>query len=196
MNDIRICFFGDSFTHGVGDPEHRGWVGRLKFSDQEKTELTLYNLGIRRNTSEDIKQRWQSEAQLRFPEQSDNRLVFSFGVNDTVLEDGQFRISENTSISNTREILRKARSSYKTIMIGPPPIDDDKQNQRIHSLDMALHHICVELEIPYLSIFEDLADDPIWMNEVAKQDGAHPQAEGYAKLASLVENWHSWWFNK
>lgn len=194
MKDIRICFIGDSFVHGVGDPEQRGWVGQLDSIRQSKEDITLYNLGIRRNTSADIKQRWQTEVQQRFPEQTDNRLVFSFGVNDTVLEDGQFRLDENTSIDIAREILKKASASYKTLMIGPPPIDDSAQNQRIHSLDMAFHHVCVEIDVPYLSIFEDLADDSIWMSEVAKCDGAHPQAAGYSQLASLVENWHAWWF--
>lgn len=29
LGDIRICFIGDSFVRGVGDPAHRHWVGRV-----------------------------------------------------------------------------------------------------------------------------------------------------------------------
>jgi hypothetical protein len=27
--ESRICLVGDSFVQGIGDPEHRGWVGRV-----------------------------------------------------------------------------------------------------------------------------------------------------------------------
>ncbi|MGY4098205.1 hypothetical protein ACW2Q0_01365 [Nocardia sp. R16R-3T] len=27
-NDLRVCFIGDSFVAGVGDPQGLGWVGR------------------------------------------------------------------------------------------------------------------------------------------------------------------------
>jgi hypothetical protein len=29
QRDLRACFVGDSFVAGVGDPDHRGWVGRI-----------------------------------------------------------------------------------------------------------------------------------------------------------------------
>lgn len=194
MNDTRLCFFGDSFTNGTCDPEKRGWVGRLQSLQQP--HITVYNLGIRGNTSSDILERWQREATLRLPEHTDNRLVFSFGVNDTTIVDGQFRLSEMQSIDTGKQILDTAKSSYKTIMIGPPPISDASQNERIHSLDMALHRLCVEIDVPYLSVFEDLADNDIWMEQVARNDGAHPKAAGYSEFAKLVENWHAWWFKK
>lgn len=39
-----VCFVGDSFVAGFGDPEHRGWVGRVAAG----SAATVYNLGIRR----------------------------------------------------------------------------------------------------------------------------------------------------
>lgn len=29
MDDLRVCFVGDSFVAGVGDPEQLGWAGRV-----------------------------------------------------------------------------------------------------------------------------------------------------------------------
>ncbi|WP_255593443.1 hypothetical protein [Sulfurovum sp. TSL1] len=42
-----------------------------------------------------------------------------------------------------------------------PPIDDEKQNKTIRELDIQYQALCNALEIPYLSIFEKLANDQI-----------------------------------
>ena len=74
---MRICFIGDSFVQGTGDDACLGWVGRVCAAlRQQGRDLTSYNLGIRRDTSADIRQRWQREAQLRLPAEHDGRLVF------------------------------------------------------------------------------------------------------------------------
>ncbi|MFF4606521.1 GDSL-type esterase/lipase family protein [Streptomyces sp. NPDC001339] len=87
--DLRICFIGDSFVQGIGDPEHRGWVGRVLAVT--RGDITAFNLGIRRDTSEDVLRRCWREALPRTLPGADNRLVISFGSNDTVQEDGTVR---------------------------------------------------------------------------------------------------------
>ena len=64
--DVRICFIGDSFTNGTGDETCLGWAGHLSTEaiTDERT-ITYYNLGIRRNTSKDILQRWEQECAQR-----------------------------------------------------------------------------------------------------------------------------------
>ena len=82
---MRICFIGDSFVAGAGDDDCLGWPGRLcAAARQAGHDLTLYNLGIRRDTSADIAARWEAEARARLPAEHDGRLVFLFGVNDCV----------------------------------------------------------------------------------------------------------------
>jgi lysophospholipase L1-like esterase len=99
--DLRICFIGDSFVNGTNDPECLGWTGRVAASAQRKGyNLTSYNLGIRRETSNDIAQRWLHEARLRLPDGCKPFVVFSFGVNDTTLESGKVRIAEAQSVEN------------------------------------------------------------------------------------------------
>lgn len=56
--DLRVCALGDSFVAGFGDPECRGWLGRVA---ARGAPMTLYNLGIRRQTSPEIRARWKSE---------------------------------------------------------------------------------------------------------------------------------------
>ncbi len=50
--DLRVCFLGDSFVAGVGDPEHLGWVGRVAArTNRGGQPLTAYGLGVRRETA-------------------------------------------------------------------------------------------------------------------------------------------------
>jgi len=195
MSDMRICFIGDSFVNGTGDPEKLGWTGRLcAWAETPEREVTCYNLGIRRNTSEDILARWENECIARLNEMGDTRFVFSFGVNDCIMENGTLRVAPGQSLANARVILAKAAAMRPTLMIGPPPIDDDTINGRIRSLDTALSDLCKELDIPYLSVFETLLASPLWKKEVASNDGAHPKAAGYAYLAERIHEWKAWWF--
>ncbi len=193
MRDVRICYVGDSFVNGTGDPTRLGWTGRVSASSQNNNlDITYYNLGIRRETSEDILKRWELECQLRLPKVSENKVVFSFGVNDTVIEDGQRRVSLENSIENARTILLKASKQYDVIMIGMPPINDDEQNKRIKELDSKYQELCNALNIPYLSTFNRLLHDKVWRDEVALNDGAHPRDKGYEILADFVKNWSGW----
>ncbi len=195
MEDIRICFVGDSFVNGTGDPEKLGWAGRLcAEAENEKREITCYNLGVRRNTSGDILARWEGEYRARLAEGADMRLVFSFGVNDCTMEGEALRVAPEKSLQNAREILSTAAALYPTLMIGPPPIDDAEINRRVRSLDGSLQQLCSEIGVPYLSVFDPLDALPLWAEEVASNDGAHPRSAGYAVLARLVSEWEAWWF--
>ncbi len=74
-------------------------------------------------------------------------------------------------------------------MIGPPPVADPVQNDRIAALDGRF----AEAAFPYVSVFDALLAEPGWMREVRLGDGAHPGAEGYDLLAELVlPAWHAW----
>jgi lysophospholipase L1-like esterase len=191
--DIRICFIGDSFVNGTGDEEKLGWAGRLcALSEHQHCQITYYNLGIRRNTSTDIKNRWAHECRARLPETSENHIVFSFGVNDTVIENNTQRVNKETSIENAKLMLSQASKSYKTLMIGPPPIDNPEQNIRIQTLDQAFQSVCKTLSIPYLSVINQLLAEPIWLKEVSSNDGAHPKSKGYSFLAHLIKSWEQW----
>ena len=181
---MRICFFGDSFVNGTGDPDFLGWVGRV-CARSSVPDLTAYNLGIRRDTTSDIAARWRDEATRRLPDEVDGRLVFSFGVNDAVQ-------GKTDTLANARAILAEASAWKPTLMIGPAPIEDAGVNVRVAALSQSLGRLCAELGAPFLPVFDPLAASPLWMAEVASQDGAHPGANGYELLAGLVSGWSAW----
>lgn len=120
---MRICFIGDSFVNGTGDPECLGWAGRIcAVACNLGHDITYYNLGVRGDTSTDIKARWLKEVSGRLSTKYDGSIVFSFGVNDITLENGKTRVEFSTSIENTRNILREAGQLFPVLMIGPPQL--------------------------------------------------------------------------
>lgn len=196
--DIRICFVGDSFVNGVGDLTYLGWTGRLcQNLAAQGFAITYYNLGVRRETSVDIDGRWELETTPRLPKGCDNRIVFSFGTNDTTRENGQQRVSEQDSLKHCRQILSMASQQYLTFMISPPPIADAQQNIRTKQLCEDFLRVCEELEIPFLDIFTPLSQSTVWQAALEGGDGAHPSGEGYAEIVRLIQSWASWktWFN-
>lgn len=197
LPQVRICFVGESFVNGTGDPECLGWTGRICVSANKKGyDITYYNLGVRRETSTELKNRWFKETTYRLPKDYDGRVVFSFGVNDTTTENGKTRVALTESIANIRTILSEAKQLYPVLMVSPPPIADKKQNRRIAELSKQFALVCHELSVPYLDVFSWLENSTVWIDEVRNNDGAHPKAAGYAEFAQIVENWDAWlnWF--
>ncbi|GCF12026.1 GDSL-type esterase/lipase family protein [Dictyobacter arantiisoli] len=193
MKHMRICFVGDSFVNGTGDPTALGWAGRLCVAAQRQGhEITYYNLGIRGQTSRQIAQRWQAEVVARLPKDSDGRIVFSFGANDIILEEGEVRVPFAESLQNTRHILTTAQQLFPTIMVGPPPLLEDDLNQRLATLSQQFGAVCEAVEVPYLEVFPSLQHSQTWKEEVAANDGAHPRTAGYDLLARLVQEWSAW----
>lgn len=190
---MRICFVGDSFVNGTGDPEYLGWTGRICRAARRKgLDITYYNLGIRRNTSADIALRWLEEVSRRLPEECNGRVVFSFGVNDTTLEEGKTRINFQNSIENASKILTEANPLFPVLMVSPPPVPDIEQNIRVAELSRQFDSVCRQLGVPYLDVFNPLQASTVWLKEAAANDGYHPGLAGYSELAKLVERWCSW----
>lgn len=193
--DLRVCFVGDSFVAGVGDPGHLGWVGRLgRWTRREGRPLTSYNLGVRRHTSREVLERWHAECAVRLPAGCDARVVVSFGVNDTMCEDGQPRVAPADSAPHLAALLQQARAAgWDVLVVGPPPVADERHNARTSLLDTRFAAVCHDAGVGWVSVFNDLLASDAWMTQVRVGDGAHPAGEGYHALAELVlPHWRTW----
>jgi acyl-CoA thioesterase I len=194
--DRRVFFVGDSYVAGVGDPERRGWVGRVvERTDRDGLPVTVYNLGVRRDTSDDIARRWAAEVGARRVAGSEDRMVVAFGVNDTTDDGGgTLRVPADRCVANLRAIVAQAVAArLPVLVVGPPPVADRTHNRRLTALDARLGAAADELAVPYVQVHAALAAEPRWTDEVDRGDGAHPAAGGYAALAELVlPVWRSW----
>lgn len=212
MTRLRICFVGDSLVLGTGDNAQLGWPGRLaRRETRAGHDLTAYNLGIRGDTSEMVRSRWQAECRARLPEIHPAALVFFFGINDTAEEEGQGpRVSFDRTLENARSMLSEAQAWLPTLWVGPTPVDEDQQpfqagpqaprhdfrNARIADISDAFAGLSSELGIAYLDLFTPLSGDPSWAGCFRSGDGVHPTDNGYAMIADRVAGWERWraWF--
>lgn len=207
MATLRICFVGDSITVGSGDSGFLGWPGRLCVAETARGhDLTLYNMGVRGDTSDMILPRWRSECEVRLPPHVDGRLIFSFGVNDMAEEPGTgIRVPLEKSLANARAMLSEAKAWLPTLMIGPVPTIDDMQpftfpngisyhfdSTRSAELSAAQRELCAELDIPFLDAHAALADNAAWADAQRNCDGVHALGPGYQIIAEMVAGWPAW----
>ncbi len=193
---VTVLFLGDSFVAGVGDPTGLGWTTRLVADARTRgTDLTAYPLGVRRNTSADVLARWERETTARLPQAGRTGLVVSFGVNDaTDGDDGRPRVVLDDTVANLRALLVGAASAgLDVLVVGPPPIADERVNARIADVDARLRAEAAAHGVTAVEVLGPLRTAGPWMTQVHDGDGAHPGAEGYAALAALVRPaWRTW----
>jgi len=200
----RICCFGDSLVNGVRDGEKGGWPMRLgrRMLAEAKREITIYNLGIRAETTDGLKTRWQAEATPRMVSDFPNVLMFSFGVNDANHaedrgEETTMRVSPATSAANAAEIIGAAVKLAPTLWIGPQAvIDGSKSSQEINERLEGINQIYLEtargFDVPYLDVLETTLKDETWQRALRRGDGYHPDKAGYDRLAELIWDWDGW----
>ena len=207
MTVLRICFVGDSLTNGTNDENFQGWPGRLCAGEAARGhELTHYNLGIRAETSEQIEKRWRAECEPRLLDIHPGALVFSFGVNDMAIENGDsIRVSRERSVEAAKRILGEAQQWKPTLWIGPMPVDDTQQpfqsgpgvsyefsTQRLEELSRDYQTVAAEMGIPYLEMLDVLNANSQWQDSFARGDGVHPTGHGYALVAERIAGWAAW----
>ena len=189
---MRICFLGDSFVSGAFDAQCLGWAGRICAAARARGhDVSPYNLGIRGETSPQLAARWHHEVSLRNTKLQELRLIFEFGMNDVRDNGGKQQISESQSLTAARSILLTAVKWKPTLMIGPPPVNDEPRNSRVRLLSTQFAGLCRELQVPYFDSYDSLGAGPLWLQDI-QTDGTHPTAAGYGEWARLIGEWHAW----
>ena len=195
IRDLRICFVGDSFVAGTGDEAALGWVGRVTASAWHRGEgFTAYNLGVRRDTSADLRRRAEPEILARLlGAGTAQAVVFSFGANDCTLEDDMPRVPPEATEENAAALLGWAAARWPVLMVGPPPLAHDAaHNARAAALSARLAALCDAMDLPCLEAQAPLSAASVWRHGAARGDGVHPDGGGYAALAALVDGWAPW----
>ena len=202
--EYRLCFIGDSITAGTGDETFVGWPARAAQNlAGQNSELTIYNLGVRTDTTSHIMQRWLSEAKTRLSVPLvKNGIICAFGVNDAAIENNlAVRVELDLSVKNARSILTDAKKLFNIFWIGPIPVIDEMQpfkgptttyhfnNRRIGLYNERYVQLARELDVPYLDLFSKLITSEQWRSSQQRGDGVHPDSQGYAEIVSIVLKW-------
>lgn len=204
---LRLCFVGDSYVNGTGDPDGLGWIGRIcRNAFARGHDVTFYDLGIRGETTADVRRRWRAECEARLPADDDGRLVFAFGLNDTAeIAGAGRRLAEAESLAEARAMMTEAAGWRPTLWVGPPPANEAMSpmtplpgftisfaNERILCLNAAFAALAAELGIAYLDVASPLSADPVYLDSQRQGDGLHCGARGYGRIADLFEAWPAW----
>ncbi len=197
MSERRYCFVGDSLVLGTCDDENRGWPGRIA-AMLDAGYRTIYNLGIRSDTSEDIAARWDGECTARMPPDFEGRVAFGFGSNDCCRPSGgERRVPLKKSLENAQRLMGMAQArGWAPIWIGPMPIGGETVRFRtsaghdyrfcadeIADFDAAAADLSAREGLPYLSLMGYLVEDTIFRESLVRSDSLHPTAEGYTVVA-------------
>lgn len=210
MVQIRIGFVGDSITHGTGDETLLGWPLRAGQAEVARGhDVTVYNLGIRADTSALVAARWEAECTARLKPAFNCATVFAIGINDSAYEksaalDGQ-RVPLDRSLETIGGMLTKARDFGPVLWVGPTPVVEammpidrlpgviyDFRNAEIAVFNEAYAARAAELGVPYLDLFTPFNGDAAWDAALRKSDGLHPNSEGYVMMAARVCDWSGW----
>lgn len=210
MTQIRIGFIGDSITHGTGDETLLGWPMRVGQAEVARGhDVTVYNLGIRADTSVLIEPRWEAECQARLKPGYNCATVFAVGINDSAHEkseamEGQ-RVPLDQSLDLIGGMLTKAKAFGPVLSIGPTPVVEammplsrlpgviyDFRNDDIAAYSAAYATMAAGLDVPYLDVFMPLSSDPAWEAALRASDGLHPTAAGYELMAAHIGEWAGW----
>ncbi|MGH3982736.1 MAG: GDSL-type esterase/lipase family protein [Pseudonocardiaceae bacterium] len=197
MKDVRICVLGDSYVVGVGDLTGRGWVGHVASAARARGHnLTVYNLGVRRDTSVDVSRRWFGEVRLRLTDGDVFGVVPAFGVNDVDVRSGRRLVPRSRTLAVLGKMLDDARGArWATFVVGPPPVADLETTQRIGDLATGIGQVCAARKVPFVNVAAALSCDEVWNQEVAAGDAYHPSARGYERLAALIREPLLWWLD-
>ncbi|GMA25982.1 hypothetical protein GCM10025864_37410 [Luteimicrobium album] len=120
FRDVRVCALGDSYVAGVGDPQHLGWVRRLAARTHTGgPPLTVYDLGVRRDTLADVAARWRRECDPRLPPGCEGRVLVAGGVNDTTAVGDGVRVAPDDAVRHLRTVTSGARErGWQVLVVG------------------------------------------------------------------------------
>ncbi|HJD97974.1 GDSL-type esterase/lipase family protein [Mailhella massiliensis] len=180
-------FFGDSVTLGVNDAPAGGWVARLAgkaaAAGLQVPPDTFYNMGVRKNSSAMILERWKREFQARAMEGVPSFLIFCFGTVDMAAPQGSPNLPVGESAANAREILQKAKDYGSVVLISAPPVKDEAHCARLESLCTAYAAICAAVDVPFIDIFHPLLNAG-YVQDLT--DGVHPGPAGNEMIAEAL----------
>ena len=175
-----LCVFGDSIVVGSDDREAGGWVARLRLDFNSRERISVYNLGVDGDRSEQLLRRLGSEAAAR----NVSVIVIAIGANDL-----GWHGSAGTDSALFRErydgILSEAgRFTRRILTLGILNVDESNEshgvsNRQVLAFNAIIEELTRARAADFLDLFGALEPEDF-------VDGLHPNASGHSKLAPPI----------
>lgn len=187
---IRLVAVGDELLAGHGDPRALGWFGRvLASTPSESAQVTPFALPAPAETTEQLAERWLGEAQLRFDDDGENRLVLALSDADAT-----YGVTTARSRLNLANILdASTQLGLSTFVVGPPPRLDPDHNKEIARLSAAFADVTTRRNHFYVDTFRPLEKHEQYRADLTSNNGEVGQ-QGHGLMAWLVmhRGWFTW----
>jgi lysophospholipase L1-like esterase len=87
---------------------------------------------------------------------------------------------------------------HTAFVVAAPPMAEPLLDAKRAALKDSLAQVCRDFAAPILDLPGAVADWSAWHAEAAAGDGAHPNAEGYRRVAEAFGRWAEWreWIEK
>ena len=145
---------------------------------------TFYNLGVRKHSSLQIRERWVSEYRSRVNDATVPYLVFCFGTVDMAAPNGNVAVPMQESTQNAQAILSEAQMEAPVLMMGPPPVKNPDHLERLNKLNETYAGLCLDLGVAYLDLLKGLP--AVYVADL--DDGLHPGKTGNMLIAEQLLN--------
>lgn len=184
MNNVRAVILGDELLTGAGDPKGIGWLGRVQARMPAGSDISVFPLPMINETTQDILQRFKTEALPRFSDSSENKLILCLSAAD---------ISEGITISRSRlnlaSLLDDAiREGIQVFVIGPAPTGVVEFDTEVRHLSEGFADVVRRRQLTYVDCFGPLENHEGWLAEVTNSPRRLPGQVGYGLIAWLVLN--------
>ena len=205
---MQILVFGHSTVYGAWDSDG-GWVARLRkfcdkkgFGDQDYYYL-FYNLGIQGETSSQLLERFEREAQPRVSTNTnDNIIIIQIGKNDSafVVSKNAWKVEKEDFERNVRLLAGKAkRFSANTVFIDHGIVNEEKPeykkwtpdlvytNEALKEYDSIVQRVAKEEGVGFISVSKKLSKYK--PDEIFDPDGLHLNNKGHKIVFSTVKSY-------
>lgn len=177
-NDIKkyenIVFLGDSITEWYPIDEIFG-------------DLPIVRSGIAGYQTTDLLKRMDNFVYQYNP----TKVIILVGTND-------LKYSEDTTeetIKNTKKIIaeiKKNRKNTKIYYQSIYPVHEgmwaveDRTNDKIQTVNKAMKEYCLDNDVTYIDMYNELIDEDGELDEKLTKDGLHPNDLGYGRISQVL----------
>jgi lysophospholipase L1-like esterase len=199
----KLVVLGDSGVFGWGDPLEGGWCERLRRHWMEFSGgPVVYNLGVRGDGLERLAARLEAEVGRRgeLRRQLPQGILIGIGLNDSARvgrADGRHQLDAEGFLFGLQQLLQRASQLAPVHVIGLTPVDEAAMPyaevlwyslEQVHRYERLLEEACLEADVPFLPLLENLLADPDWPQWLGS-DGLHLNSDGHRQVYERIRRW-------